>query len=118
MQKPYGEGVAGHTGPESCGVSGNTDTEALTGVRTPLKRDLRQAWVLSSERYADSSVDGLQLHGKQHFIYRDGEGYGNSTESETPSMYRDTLSGNREALHLALKDCEKVRIENPKGVLL
>ena len=49
-QKPYGEGVAGHTGPESCGVSGNTDTEALTGVRAPLKRDLRQAWLLSSER--------------------------------------------------------------------
>jgi hypothetical protein len=42
MQKPYGEGVAGHTGPESCGVSGNTETEALTGVRT--------GRVLSSEK--------------------------------------------------------------------
>ena len=51
MQKPYGEGLAGHTGPESCGVSGNTDTEALTGVRT--------GRVLSSEKEMDSSVDGL-----------------------------------------------------------
>ena len=33
-------------------------------------------------------------------------------------MYRDTLSGNREALHLAFKDCGKARIENPEGVLL
>ncbi|MBE9530646.1 MAG: hypothetical protein IMF00_05190 [Proteobacteria bacterium] len=41
MQKPCGEGLAIHVVPESCGVSGNGGTEALTGVRT--------GWVLSPE---------------------------------------------------------------------
>jgi len=41
MQKPCGEGLAIHAVPESCGVSGNADVEALTGVRT--------GWVLSPE---------------------------------------------------------------------
>ena len=41
MQKSYNEGLANHIGPESCGSSGNTDIEALTGVRI--------GWVLSRE---------------------------------------------------------------------
>jgi hypothetical protein len=34
MKEPHGEGVATHTGPESCGDTSNGVTEALTGVRT------------------------------------------------------------------------------------
>jgi hypothetical protein len=30
-------------------------------------------------------------------------------------MYRDTLRGNREALHLTYIDCIGVRVANPKG---
>jgi len=33
MREPYGEGVASHTGPESCGYGSNAAAEALTGVR-------------------------------------------------------------------------------------
>ena len=33
MKVPYGEGVAIHTGPESCGGGSNVMAEALTGVR-------------------------------------------------------------------------------------
>ncbi len=55
------------------------------------------------------------MHGKQYFIFRYGEGYGNSAEAETHSMYRDTLSGNREALCLALEDRAKVHTVNPEG---
>ena len=33
MKEPYGEGVANHTGPESCGGGSNAMAEALTGVR-------------------------------------------------------------------------------------
>jgi RNA-directed DNA polymerase len=33
MKEPYGEGVANHTGPESCGDGSNAAAEALTGVR-------------------------------------------------------------------------------------
>jgi len=33
MKEPYGEGLANHTGPESCGGGSNVFAEALTGVR-------------------------------------------------------------------------------------
>jgi hypothetical protein len=33
MQESYGEGVASHTGPESCVATRKGDDEALTGVR-------------------------------------------------------------------------------------
>ncbi len=38
MQEPYGKGLAKHIGPESCGTSGNTGTEALTGVRVTSRK--------------------------------------------------------------------------------
>ena len=41
MEESYSEGVANHAGPESCGYSGNTVAEALTGERV--------GWVLSLE---------------------------------------------------------------------
>ena len=34
MEEPYGEGVAIHTGPGSCGYGSNGMAEALTGART------------------------------------------------------------------------------------
>ena len=33
MKEPYGEGVASHTGPESCVAARKGVGEALTGVR-------------------------------------------------------------------------------------
>ena len=33
MREPYGEGLANHTGPKSCGGGSNATAEALTGVR-------------------------------------------------------------------------------------
>ena len=41
MKEPYGEGVASHTGPESCVDGRKAIGEALTGVRA--------GWVLSRE---------------------------------------------------------------------
>ena len=34
MKESYGEGLASHTGPESCGDGSNIMAEALAGVRT------------------------------------------------------------------------------------
>lgn len=45
-----------------------------------------------------------------------GKGYKDLTGSETSCMHGNCLSGNREALCSALIDCNKVSIENPKGV--
>jgi RNA-directed DNA polymerase len=41
MEEPYGEGVASHTGPESCAGGREGTGEALTGEHV--------GWVLSSE---------------------------------------------------------------------
>lgn len=107
MEESYDEGLANHIGPESCADNGNIISEALTGESA--------GWVLSPERDINSSVDVFQVYGKQHFIYRNGEGYGNSAGSETPCMHGNSLSGNREALYPASADCTKVRMENLKG---
>ena len=41
MREPYGEGVASHPGPESCGVAREGEAEALTGgsAGEPLSRE-------------------------------------------------------------------------------
>ena len=109
MQKPCGEGLAIHAVPESCGVIGNGGAEALTGVRI--------GWVLSPEMKTKiPSADVLQDYGRQHFMRCHGKAYEDSAGSETPCMYRDTLRGNREALHLTFIDCIRARVANPKGV--
>ena len=52
MRVPYGEGLASHTGPESCGDDRKVVVEALTGVRA--------GWVLSLENVYIRSADGLR----------------------------------------------------------
>lgn len=43
MKEPHGEGLATHTGPESCAEGREALGEALTGVQA--------GWVLSREKY-------------------------------------------------------------------
>src|SRR5947209_8169603 len=52
MRVPYGEGLASHTGPESCGHAREGMVEALTGVRA--------GWVSSLENVLLRSADGLR----------------------------------------------------------
>ncbi len=65
MQKSYSESLANYIGPESCGISGNIDSEALTGVRA--------GWVLSREMKYISGADVLQDYGRQHCTRRYGK---------------------------------------------
>ncbi len=62
------------------------------------------------------SADVLQVHRRQYLIGRNGEGYKDLAGSETSRMHGSFLSGNREALYLALLRLRKARTENPKGV--
>jgi hypothetical protein len=56
MKEPYGEGVASHIGPESCGGGSNATAEALTGGRA--------GQVLSREMLLFQGADELgQLEG-------------------------------------------------------
>ena len=52
MRVPYGEGLASHTGPESCGDDRKVVAEALTRVRA--------GWVSSLENVFIRSADGLR----------------------------------------------------------
>jgi RNA-directed DNA polymerase len=90
MRDPYGEGLATHTGPESCGVLHKERAEALTGVRA--------GWVLSRERVALRDADAVGGSGRQNRAHRYREMRRGPARSETPSMYGSTLLENREVL--------------------
>jgi hypothetical protein len=103
MKEPYGEGVAIHSGPESCVVVRKGHGEALTGVRL--------GWVLSREiarnnRGADAVVGSGRLHPARR--YR--ETCGSFARSETPSMDGNTLHGNREIPFLSTAEGAAERI--------
>ena len=53
MKESYGEGVASHTGPESCIVAREGEGEALTGVHA--------GWVLSRETLLDFGAPTLLM---------------------------------------------------------
>ena len=96
MKVPYGEGLASHTGPESCVDTRKGIGEALTGgVR---------AGLLSHER---SKLQGAHAVPKAEGntdcsdIARYSSGL---AWSETPSTYTSSLHGNREVPRLALAD--------------
>jgi RNA-directed DNA polymerase len=105
MKESHGEGLANHTGPESCIGTGNGAGEALTGVRA--------GWVLSPEIKRVPGADGLPIRGKQHCSHRYGEGWAGPAGSEIPCMHESSLRGNREALRLTLAGRAKVREVNP-----
>ncbi len=107
MKEPYREGVAIHSGPESCvGVRKGHD-EALTGVRP--------GWALSRE-IADMlrGADALAGSGRQHPARRYRETRGDLARPETPGMGGNTLHGNREVLPLSAVEGVADRIGKSK----
>ena len=109
MKVPDGEGVANHTGPESCVYTRKGMGEVLTGgVR---------AGLLSRERYCKLwGADVVPKSGRQHWSYRYREIRLGPAWSKTPSTYVSSLHGNREVPRLVLLERSKARAENPKGV--
>ena len=94
MKEPYREGVAIHSGPESCVVVRKDRGEALTGVRP--------GWALSRE-IADMlrGADALAGSGRQQLARRYRETRGNLARPETLCMDGNTPHGNREVLPLS-----------------
>ena len=87
-QVPYGEGVAIHTGPKSCGGGSNAMAEALTGVRI--------GQVLSREMLMKSRVPTPWVMRKAIpcvSVARDT--FGLCAVGDL-SMYANTMSENRE----------------------
>jgi len=88
MKESYVEGLATHSGPESCADAREGGGEALTGVRA--------GRVLSRERQSLRGADPVGGWGRQHPKRRYREALRDPARSETPSTYGNTSHGNRE----------------------
>jgi len=95
MRKSYGEGVANHTGPESCGVAREGDGEALTGGRAGrvLSREIHAP--LRKQRVL-RGADAVEESGRRHLPCRYREARRDPARSETLCTYGNILHGNRE----------------------
>ena len=88
MKESYGEGLATHTGPESCGAAREGGDEALTGVRA--------GRVFSRESTFLRDADAVRRSGRPHRVHRYREVCQSPARSETPCTYESTSRGNRE----------------------
>ena len=113
MKVSYGEGVAIHTGSESCIGPRKGAGEALTGVGTgqPLSREIetppRERWLLRS-------ADAVEISGRRDWKCRYRETLLDFARSETLRMYASTLSGNREIVCLSVGDKTTGRVGKSK----
>ena len=108
MKESRSEGLATHTGPESCGGAREGVIEALTGVRA--------GRVLSRESPLLRSADAVGDGGRQNRRRRYRETQPGSARSETPCTYGNTLLGNREILWLPTADGAAGRVGKSKDV--
>ena len=102
MQESHGEGLAAHTGPESCAAV----REALTGVRA--------GRVLSRERTLLRDADAVEEGGRPHPGRRHRKTPRSPARSETPGMHRHTSRENRESLWSPVADGAPGRIGKSK----
>src|SRR2546428_8046325 len=95
MRVSYSEGVALHTGSESCTFVPECGGEALTGVRTgqvwsrEIEPPSRQRWPLPG-------ADAVELSGRRNRKRRYCETLVDLARPKTLRMYASTLSGDRE----------------------
>jgi RNA-directed DNA polymerase len=89
MKESYGEGLATHTGPESCAAGREAVGEALTGVRAGpvLSREIiGQLW----------GADVVETGGRPHRLRRYRKTQPAPARSETRCTHGNTSHGNRE----------------------
>jgi hypothetical protein len=102
MRVSYCEGLANHTGPESCGAAREGGFEALTGEGA--------GRVFSRERDTLRDADAVRRGGRQHRLRRYGKAHTSPARSQTPSTYRNTSHGNREIPRSPRTECVLGRI--------
>ena len=88
MKVSYCEGLANHTGSESCGAAREGGFEALTGEGA--------GRVFSRERDTLRDADAVRRSGRQHRMRRYSKAHTSPARSQTPRTYRNTSHGNRE----------------------
>jgi RNA-directed DNA polymerase len=102
MKESYGEGLATHTGPESCAAV----REALTGERA--------GQVFSRERHLLRDADAVGEGGRPHPGRRHCETPGSPARSETLRMLGHTSRENRESSWSPVADGAAGRIGKSK----
>jgi RNA-directed DNA polymerase len=88
MKVSHVEGLANHSGPESCLDLPQGGGEALTGGRAGRP--------LSRERHLLRGADAVRRCGRPHPVRRYRETPRDPARSETPSMHASNLYGTRE----------------------
>jgi len=113
MRVSYSEGVALHTGSESCTFVPESGGEALTGVRTGqvLSREIEPP---SRQRWPLPGADAVELSGRRNWKRRYCETLVDLARSKTLRMYASTLSGNREISCLSVREQITDRIGKSK----
>jgi hypothetical protein len=104
MQESYGEGLATHTGPESCAAV----REALTGVRA--------GRVFSRETNLLRDADAVEEGGRPHPVRRHRQTHWSPARSETACMPGHTSRENRESLWSPVAEGAAGRIGKSKDV--
>ena len=84
MKEPYGEGVANHSGPESCADARKGAGEALTGVRA--------GRVLSPEKSRNPGADLVARRGRPHWKRREREALSRPGVVPDPAHARKLLA--------------------------
>src|SRR2546428_13962738 len=115
MKESHGEGVATHTGPESCVVVRKDGGEALTGGRAGrvLSREIHEP---PRERWTLRGADVLEDGGRPHCERRQRKAPVDPARSETPCMPGHTAPGTREVPRLSPAEGAGGRIGKSKDV--
>lgn len=106
MKESYGEGLANHTGPESCASGREAAGEALTGVPA--------GWVLSLETPNYGVPTPCMESGRQHRGSRRSERPGNPAGSQTPGTLGNSPHRNWDIPRPAPPARSGVRVMNPE----
>jgi hypothetical protein len=106
MKESYVEGLATHSGPESCGVSREGFVEALTGVRA--------GRVFSRVRSKVRDADAVVRAEGTTVTHRYREIRWGPAQSQTPCTYGNASHENREVLGLPAADGVTGRVGKSK----
>ena len=115
MQASHVEGIANHNGLESCGGVRKDDGKALTEDCTGrvLSREMH---ALPRKRQALRDADAVGVGGRQYRVHRHRKVHADPARSQAPSMYGNTLRGNREIPRLSAGERTAERIGKSKDV--
>ena len=109
MKEPYGEGLASHPDPESCGDVRKDGAEALTGesAGAVLSCEIRSSGVPTPLSEAEGNIGGDVTR----------KSSANPAQSQTRSMRRSSLHGNREIPCVPTLDGEWAGRGKPKSAV-